>query len=183
MSTIQTRLFFGTITVLWLSTIPIFGQSHSSKVAPAVLHHEIDVFAGSTHVPRGAYQNSDATLVVPNIGINYKYWFDEMFAIGWYNNIVALTYVINSDTNRETERVYPITSTVVGLFSPWKGLQIFAGPGIEFDSNQSYFIARFGIDYAIDLSNDWYLTPRLIFDQIGNEVQAYTIGLSIGRKF
>ena len=161
----------------------LFSQTHSSKQIPVVLHHEIDGFVGSTHVPNGAYQDSDATLVVPNIGLNYKYWFDDRFAIGWYNNIVALTYVINSDTNRETEREYPITSTVVGVFRPWKGLQLFAGPGLEFDKNKAYFVARFGVDYAISLSNDWYLTPRFIFDNLGAEIQAFTLGLSVGRKF
>lgn len=161
----------------------LFAQMHSSKQNPVVLHHEIDGFIGSTHVPNGAYQDSDATLVVPNIGLNYKYWFDERFAIGWYNNIVALTYVINSDTNRETDREFPITSTIVGVFRPWKKLHLFAGPGLEFDKNKAYFVARFGIDYAFSLSNDWYLSPRFIFDNLSTEIQAFTLGISVGRKF
>lgn len=176
-------LYSFTFLSIFIISNSLVGQGHSSKLEPALLHHEIDVFIGSTHVPKGAFKDSDATLVIPNIGINYKFWFDERFAIGWYNNIVALTYVLNSDTNQETEREYPITTTVVGVFRPWKGLHFFAGPGLEFDKNKTYFVARLGIDYAFGLSNDWYLTPRFIFDNIGQDVQAFTLGISIGRKF
>ena len=158
-------------------------QGHSSKQTDILLHHEIDGFVGSTHVPNGALDNSDATLILPNIGFNYKYWFDNHFAIGWYNNIVALTYVVDTDSHQDLDREYPITTTLVGIFNPWKKLAIFAGPGIEIDKNRSLFVLRFGIDYGISLSNNWNLSPRFIFDNLGGDIQAYTLGISIGKKF
>ncbi len=113
---------------------------------------------GSTHIPKGAIEDSKVTLILTNIGINYKYWVDERFAIGWYNNIVNLTYVINSDTYQE----YHITTTIVGVFKLWKNLSLFTGPGLEINKRKTLFVFRFGLEYGFPLSNDWYLTPRFI---------------------
>lgn len=172
-----------TLFITLAFSINSFSQVHSSKKIEPVLHHEIDGFVGSTHVPEGALDDSNATLIVPNIGLNYKYWFDEHFALGLYNNLVAITYTVNSDNHQDLDRVYPFITTVVGVFKPWKNLSIFAGPGIEIDKNKSLFVLRFGLDYGISLNNDWYLSPRFIFDNVGGDIQAYTLGLSVGRKF
>lgn len=156
---------------------------HSSKQEISFLHHEIEGFLGSTHIPKGALDNSEATLILSNIGLNYKYWVDERFAIGWYNNIVALTYVINSDTHQDLERKYPVTSTIVGVFRPWKKNSVFAGPGLEIDKNKTLFVFRLGLEYGFILSNDWYLTPRFIFDNLGGDIQAFTIGVGASKRF
>ena len=161
-----------------------FGQQmHSSKIETPILHHEIDGFIGNTHVPEGGRTDTNATLILPNIGFNYKYWFDERFAIGWYNNLVVRTFTINSDNHQDLERYYPFIASVVGVFRPWKNLSLFTGPGIEIDKNGSLFAFRIGIDYGFSLSNDWYITPRFIFDSLGGDIEAFTLGVSIGRKF
>lgn len=171
------------IIILIFASWQAFSQGHSSKQIMPFLHHEIDGFVGSAHVPKGALDNSNATLILPNIGLNYKYWFDEKFALGLYNNIVALTYVINSDSHQDLDRNYPITTTIVGIFKLWKNLAIFTGPGLEIDKNKTLLVFRFGVDYGFPLANDWYLTPRFIFDNLGGDIQAYTLGISAGKRF
>lgn len=160
-----------------------FGQLHSSKLTTPVLHHEIEGFIGSTHVPKGSFDDSGATLILPNIGLNYKYWIDEKFAIGWYNNIVALTYKVDSDSQQDLDREYPVTSTIVGIFKPWKNFSLFTGPGLEIDKNKTLFVIRFGVDYSFPLSNDWHLTPRFIFDNLSSDIQAYTLGIGVSKRF
>jgi hypothetical protein len=54
---------------------------------------------------------------------------------------------------------------------------------LELDNNGTLFVIRAGVDYGFSLSNDWYLSPRFIFDLLGNDIKAYTIGLSIGKRF
>ena len=158
-------------------------QMHSSKIESPLLHHEINGFIGNTHIPEGGRRDTNATLILPNIGFNYKYWFDERFALGWYNNLVVRTYVINSDTHRDLEREYPYLTSLVGVFKPWKNMTLFTGPGIEIDKNHSLFAFRLGIDYGFSLSNEWFITPRFIFDYFGGDIEAYTLGVSVGRKF
>lgn len=166
--------------------LPFIGYSQhqsSQKHQAPVLHHDIDVYFGSSHIPKGSLDNSNAKLITPNLGINYKYWFDEHFAIGLYTNVVTLNYVINSDSHQDLERTFPVTMTAVGVFRFWKRMSFFAGPGVEFDKSKNLFVIRLGLDYAFNLSNDWHITPRFIFDTLGNEIQVYTIGLSFGRRF
>ena len=174
------------LSILMLSYIAMPSQAqqvHSSKIEEVVLRHEIDGSIGNTHVPEGGKRNTSATLILPNVGINYKYWFDNHFAIGLYNNIVVQTFVINSDSHQDLEREYPVIISAVGVFRVWKGLTLFTGPGVELDKNGSLFVLRFGLDYAFSLRNDWSITPRFMFDNIGGDIEAYTFAISVGRRF
>ena len=171
------------LLLLFIAAFSYGQKMHSSKIEAQHLRHEIDACIGNTHVPQGGLRGTNATLILPKIRLNYKYWFDERFAIGWYNNLVARTYVINSDTHQDLEREYPFLTSVVGIFNPWRGLSIFTGPGLEIDKNQTFFAFRFGIDYSSSLSNDFYIAPRFIFDYLGGDIDAYTLGVDIGRKF
>ena len=121
MKSIKTLLI--SISLMIIASASVYGQQkHSSKISTPVLHHEIDGFIGNTHVPEGGRRDTNATLILPNIGFNYKYWLDDRFAIGWYNNIVVRTFTINSDTHQDLEREYPFLTSVVGVFKPWKNL-------------------------------------------------------------
>jgi len=182
----QMKLFFPLVIVLlciFSATQTVAQSMHSSKIEAPVLHHDIDIFVGSTHIPEGGRRTSNVTLVLPNVGINYRYWIDDHFAIGWYNNILVQTFVINSDSHQNLEREYPFVTSIVGVLRPWKNLSVFTGPGIEIDKNGSLFVYRFGLDYAINLSNDWHLTPRFHFDLLGGDIEVYTLGVSVGRRF
>lgn len=166
-----------------MTTLGFSQHKHSSQITEPILHHEIDAFIGNAHIPNATLENSTATVILPNVGLNYKYWFDERFAIGWYNNLVARTFTINSDTNQEVEKKYPFATTIVGVFRPWKKLGFFAGPGLLIDNTGSQFVVRLGLEYGFALSNDWYITPRFMFDSIGGEIESYTLGIAIGRNF
>jgi len=176
-------IFQFVLVIIFTGTQLLAQTGHSSKITSPILHHEVDVFVGNTHIPNASIDGTSTTLILPNIGINYKYWFNDRFAIGWYNNIVIRTFVINSDSYQDLEKEYPFISTVVGVFRPWKNLSFFTGPGIEIDNNGSLFVIRLGLDYGFLLSNDWYLTPRFIYDHLGSDIDAYTLGLSIGKRF
>lgn len=158
-------------------------RSHSSNMEPQVLNHEIDVFFGNTHIPEASLENSTTTLILPNIGLNYKYWFDDHFGIGSYNNLIVRTFVINSDNYQDLERKYPFITSIVGIFKPWKNLSLYAGPGVQLSKTQSLFVIRLGVDYGINLSNNWYLSPRFTFDNLGNDIEGYTFGLSVSKRF
>ena len=168
---------------LLLATIGYSQHKHSSQIVSPVLHHEVEIFIGNSHVPEASIEGSSATLVLPNIGINYKYWFDDRFAVGLYNNLVTRTFVINSDTHQDLEQKHPVTTTIVGIFRPWKKFNFFAGPGIMIDEDEGLFVIRLGLDYAFSLSNDWYLSPRFIFDNIGGDIESYTLGVSFVKNF
>lgn len=54
---------------------------------------------------------------------------------------------------------------------------------MEIDKNKSLIELRFDIYNDFSLSNDWYLTPRLIFDNLGGGIQAYTLGIGARKRF
>lgn len=167
---------------LCLTTFGFSQHQHSSQISTPILHHEIDVFIGNSHIP-DATSESSSTLVLPNIGINYKYWFNERFALGSYNNLVARTFVVNNDEYNDYEIKYPFVTTVVGVFRPWKNLGFFAGPGALISDSGNFFIVRLGLDYEFTLSNNWYVIPRFMFDSIGGDIESYTLGIAFGKNF
>ena len=144
-------------------------------------HSKISVFFGSTHIPKGAQDGSGVTLIIPNIGVNYEYWFTEHFALGSYNNIAAVDYHIDSDNYEDIHKVYPVILSAVAIFRPWKNLNLFIGPGVEIDKNNVVFVGRLGVDYSIRVGRSgWFFSPRVIYDNLGTDYSAWTFGLDIG---
>ena len=189
---VDTKLVRKITLIICLSVVSygLFAQGvHSSKIEHQISQHEIDVFIGNTHIPEASLENSTTTLILPNIGLNYRYWFDDHFALGFYNNLIIRTFVINSDSHQDLETAEgtvfrtKLDKPIVGIFKPWKNLSLYAGPGIQLSKTQSLFVIRIGMDYGISLSNEWYLSPRFTFDNLGGDIEGYTFGLGVSKRF
>jgi hypothetical protein len=92
-----------------------------------------------------------------------------------------LTYKINTDNYNDVDKKYPVILSAVGIFRPWKNLNVFLG---ETDKNNTFFVARLGLDYSIRIGRDgWFLSPRFIYDDLAINYSAWTPGLDIGKRF
>jgi hypothetical protein len=176
---------YGLLLILLISGFFALAQgSTGADRYQTIDQHKLSLFFGSTHIPNGAQDDSGATLIIPNLGINYEYWFDEHFAIGSYNNIHAMSYKINTDNYNDVDKEYPMIFSVVGIFRPWKNLNVVLGPGVEVDKNNTFFVARFGFDYGIRVGRaGWFISPRFLYDNLATDYSAWSFGLDIGKRF
>jgi len=147
-------------------------------------HHRVALFMGNSHIPAGDPAiGRTGTIIVPTWGLDYEFWFNHQLALGWYSDIEIQSYVINSDNHQDLEREYPIITSVVLVYVPWKTLSIYVGPGLEIERNESFFVTKIGVEYGIELPNHWDLAPGISYDNKEGEFDAWSFGFSIGKKF
>jgi len=174
----------------WVLLVVAFGtlqaQNHSSEgIEEEVFkHNRLAVIISQTHVPK-AFQSSTGNegIIVPSWGLNYEYWFNHKFALGLHSDMEISQYIIEDENGQELERTRPLIIALVGIYNPWKGLELVAGFGREFEEHRKFWIYRIGVEYEIEIGNHWDIAPGLVFDIKEDLYDSWTIGLGVGKRF
>jgi hypothetical protein len=174
----------------WILGLLLFGvfqvqaQEDKKEEQEALKHHRAAVVISHTHVPK-AFQSStgNGAVIVPSWGLNYEYWFNHKFAIGLHSDMEISTYIIENIDGTELERERPVIVALVGIFSPWKGLEIVTGIGKEFEPHENFWVYRIGVEYEIEIGDNWDIAPGLVFDIKENLYDSWTLGLGVGKRF
>ena len=166
-----------------LILIPIVSIAQEEE-DEAFKHHRAAIVLGHTHVPKGIPTVTDGvSTIVPSWGLNYEYWFNRKWALGLHNDMEIATYIIEDANGNKIERSRPIIISLVGVYNIWKGIEIIAGVGYEFEEHHNYRVYRLGVEYEVEIGNDWDLAPAIIFDAKENLYHSWTLGIVIGKRF
>ena len=122
-------------------------------------------------------------LFVPSWGLNIGYRLNHKLGIGLHSDIRADNFVVlRRNNNEEIERKYPLVFTLDALYNISNSLVLTVGPGIEVEQNESFGLARIGLEYEYEIGTDFYLMPTLFYDQRFDGYSTTTIGLGLGFK-
>ncbi len=191
------------VASLCLLSFAGFAQEHhgeretaSAQPEHAVVHeehgkHKVALFAGFTHVSAAYYEDEthleSTGKWVPTLGLEYYYTLSKTFDIGLVADMEFDEYYIRTSEEEELERNNVSVAALVLRYKPIHSLGIFVGPGIETEffgteDATSFKVLKAGIDYEIEISKGWELTPVFSYD-FKEEYSAYSFGLSIGKRF
>jgi hypothetical protein len=143
-------------------------------------HFRAALLIGHTLITPG---NKDTRLFVPSWGLDIEYWKTHELGIGLHTDVELQDFIVLNNEQEEIERKEPIVITVDGLFRLWRGLILMAGPGLEIEEKEFFFLFRAGLEYEVDLGTDWDLFPTLFYDQRLDGYSTLSIGLGVGRHF
>lgn len=173
-----------------LMTLPAFAQHHETPAQTLDQHagtHEFKhwrVGAMMYHTYIGT-RTSDGmgTLIVPSLGLDLEYWFNEKWGIGSHNDIELISFEVERGRENFLRRETPVLLTVDALWKPWKGLVLLAGPGIEIEPNENLFVFRAGLEYEIEFGTHWDIAPTIFYDNRADAYDTFSMGIGIGRRF
>lgn len=147
-------------------------------------HHSVSLMIGHTHVPKAVDEHGNTgSLIIPSWGLNYSYFFNKKWAIGWHNDMEIATYVIEQENGGSVERERPLITSIVGLFMPNEHLVIMAGVGREFETHRNFWVYRVGLEYEFEIGHHWGLAPSLFYDAKESFYDSWTLGLMVGKRF
>ena len=158
-------------------------EQEETKTVEEFKHHRVSLMISHTHIPKGvpSVANSGA-VVVPSWGLTYNYRLGK-WAIGVHADMEIATYLIEDANGDQLERSRPMIITLMGGYNLWKGIELGAGFGREFEEHHNFWVYRFGIEYSFDLNHHWDIAPALIFDIKENLYDSWTLGVVLGKKF
>ena len=179
--TVNPRLFCVLLLTLFLA--PTISMAQEEELE-AFKHHRAAIVLGHTHVPKGIPSGADGnSIIVASWGLNYEYWFNRKWEIGRHNDMEIATYIIEDAEGNSIERSRPFIISFVGVYKIWQGLEVVAGFGREFEVHESYWVYRLGVEYEVEIGNNWDLAPALIFDTKESLYNSWTLGIVIGKRF
>ncbi|MCX2740883.1 hypothetical protein [Pontibacter anaerobius] len=132
----------------------------------------------ATHTSEGK-----ETLIVPSLGLDVEYWFNDKWGIGSHNDLELINFEVERGDSRILERETPLLLTLDALWKPWKGLVLLAGPGIEFEKEENLFVVRGGVEYEIELGRHWDVAPTVFYDNRKNAYDTFSVGIGLGKRF
>lgn len=144
--------------------------------------HKIALVFGYTHIPSAFEEgNSEASVFVPTIGVDYFYQFENKFKIGAVLDLELSNYLVNFNReDLERERAL-ITGVLVGyeFNEHWS---VLLGPAIEFEQNKNLFVFRGSLEYEFELNKGWGVFPAFNYD-FKEEYSTWSLNFGISKRF
>jgi hypothetical protein len=178
------------IIIVFLVALPTFAQHHEvSGQTPqpyarehAFKHWRVGAMMYHTYIGTRTSEGT-GTLIVPSLGLDLEYWFNERWGIGSHNDIELISFEVERGRENFLRRETPLLFTVDALWKPWKGLVLLAGPGIEVEPNENLFVFRAGLEYEIEFGSHWDIAPTIFYDNRADAYDTFSMGIGIGKRF
>ncbi len=114
------------------------------------------------------------------------YWFDYFFhknwGIGLHNDLVLQQFKVERHHNeQELIRENPVAVCGIISFKPHHRWTLLAGYGVELEKSENISLFRFGVEYGIELKNDWELGFNAEYDHKINAYSSFMFGIGFSK--
>lgn len=162
-----------------LVIMPVLSQENDKEEQTK---HKVVLLLGLTHIPETIEEGESLkSEEIPTIGLDYFYKFNPKWQIGIVVDLELGKYAVDFGGENIPRENAVVTGVVAG-YTLLKGWSVFAGPGVEFESNRNLYIFRATTEYEFELGNNWGLSPALSFD-FKKEYSTYSFGVGLSKMF
>jgi hypothetical protein len=148
------------IILLFVSSNNIVAQTkqHTDSIHHKERFHSISFVMANAFVPNSFTDKTNDILVVPVFGLNYDYQINNHWGFGLHTDIILQQFIVEKHGNQdELIRENPFALTAIVFFKPHHRWKILGGYGIEMEKNENFQLVRIGVEYGIELPNNWEL--------------------------
>ena len=152
--------------------------------------HAIGLAVGHAHISTVLEDGETTWRVLPAWGFFYNYLFDEKWALGLHGDMIVESFAVKDESSGNSEleeglieRSYPFSFVLAGTYHPLKYLGISAGPGIEYEADESFGLVRVGLEPKWQVSKNWELYGSITYDFKFEAYDTWNIGVGMARLF
>lgn len=146
--------------------------------------HSLGLVLSHARIGKGRNQEGDKEfLMVPALAIDYNYWISEKWAIGLHTDLLNENFFVETPEGETLERERPVAPALMGLFKPGEHWVFAFGIGREFASSESFTLARFSIEYGVEIRDGWEVLGMISQDIYFEAYNATAFGLGLSRRF
>ena len=140
------------------------------RISPFIGHTFVALEKGGEHTPIASW------------ALDVEYWWKESIGVGLHNDLEIESFIVEDTDGEFIERHFPVVVSLDFLFKPWKGIVVYGGPGMEFDSNESFGLMRTGIEYEFVLDDHFDVSPTFFYDNRFGAFNTWTFAFGVGWK-
>ena len=129
-----------------------------------IRHHWINLFTGYTIINEAISENGKELIIVPTLGLDYEYKINRRMSLAWANDLELGSYVVEKGSSEELIRSYAFVSAVVFAYELFPFWGVFAGPGYEFEENESFYVTKVGTEFIKEFEGGWNVALSLSVD-------------------
>jgi len=178
------------LALILLSGWGMQGQEENEEANEAdteeVKKHSLALFFTHSYISQGVSDGKKDWLIVPSFAINYNYSFDHKWSLGLHTDIIIEDFIVERAGSDEEvlQREFPFSALVVGSHKFTENFGIAVGFGAEWETNESFVVARFGAEYGIEIpAREMEVIFAFNYDVIFNAYNSINFGLGIAKKF
>lgn len=146
-------------------------------------HHHVTFTIGHALIPTASRSGSgEEAVLTPTLGIAYEYLINEKIGLGLKSDLEISTYVLTKDDGTEIDREFPFSTTLIIRYNPIQGLGFYFGPGIEFETNENFWLINMGVSYEMTFYEYFDVSPELGYELKNGEAGVLTYGISLGAR-
>jgi hypothetical protein len=121
---------------------------------------------------------------VPSFAVQYNYELAPKWALGFHVDALIETFVIEDPDGIELERERPVATILVGAYEIAERLGLILGGGVEWEKNENFPMARFGVEYGVPIGNNGFeFISTLNGDILFGGYSTLNLGLGVAKTF
>lgn len=145
--------------------------------------HCIAIVVSHARIGQGRnFEGDKEFLMVPSLGLDYNYWFNEKWAIGLHTDFLNQNFFVETPEGQLLERDRPIAPAITGTFKPGKHWSFALGIGREFADEESFTLTRFSVEYGVEIRKGWEVFGMLSQDFRWDAYDVTTFGFGISKR-
>ncbi|MHA7130547.1 hypothetical protein [Algoriphagus namhaensis] len=145
--------------------------------------HSIAFVLGHARIGQGRnFQGEKEFLMVPSLGFDYNYRFNEKWGIGLHTDLLNENFFVENEKGEILERERPIAPALVGIFKPSERWSISLGFGREFSPAESLNLTRLSVEYGTEIRKGWEVFGLLSQDFRWATYNVTSLGIGISKK-
>lgn len=158
----------------------LIGQDHHQETSGKSLDGlHFTLVISHTFLPESTVDGK-STVAIPSIGFDIEYFLNKRVGIGLHNDLELLVYEVKENKSTYLKREFPILLTADLLYSVTPELILFAGPGIELETERNIPVVRMGLEYMAHIGKTLTFSPILSYDHRIDAFDSFSIGIGIG---
>ena len=138
------------------------------------------IMMANSHVPK-SYEGDKKVAIIPTWGVDVDYFFHPRWSVAIQSDIKLQDFEVKVE-DKELERNMPVALVGVLHYHALRHWSFFAGPGIELEKNENFFLVRAGTEYSFEISENFEIALNLIYENKDEVYDTWTFGIAFNKK-
>jgi hypothetical protein len=163
---------------LLLTSLSALGQEYEIAEHKPMIRGAI--MMANSHVPT-ATEGGIEVPIISTWGMDVDYFFHRRWSLALQADVKLQDFEVEHGQTI-LERSFPVAVAGVAHYHALRHWSFYAGPGIELEKNENFFLLRIGTEYSFEITENFEIALNLIYENKDEVYDTWTFGIAFNKK-